>query len=257
MSWRRSAAIARHDLRIFRSDPVFAITLTVMPLLLMAFIKPAFRYALIQSGLHGANGAEQAVPGMTVMFAFFMVGNVGFAVFREHAWSTWERLRSSPARPVEIMAGKVAVPLLILAVQLAVLFGAGSILFGLRVKGSTPGLVLIAAAFAVCLVCMGLALLAVCRTINQLNAAANLGATFFAGLGGALVPITLLPGWAQAVAPVAPSYWAMRGFKSVIISPGGLDAALRPGAVLLAFAAVFGLIAALRFRFEEAKVGWA
>ena len=257
MSWRRSAAIARHELRLLLSDPTFAVVLTVMPLLLMAFIKPAFRYALVLSGQPHANGAEQAVPGMTVMFAFYMVGNVGFAVFREHAWGTWDRLRASPARPMEIMVGKIAVPIILLAAQLTILLGVGGLIFGLSIHGSLGGVMAVAIAFDLCLVSLGVALMAVCRTVNQLNAAANLGGTFFAGLGGALVPLTLLPAWAKAVAPGAPSYWAMRGFREMILGQGGIGSALLPAVVLLSFAIAFCAIAAYKFRFEDAKVGWA
>lgn len=251
MSLARSWAVARHDFRILRSDPVFLITMTVMPLLVMAFMKPAF-------GVAGAavGGADHAVPGVTVMFAFFLVGNVGFGVFREHGWNTWERLRASRAAPIEVMAGKVVVPLLTLALQLAVLIGLGGVLFGLRVRGSMPALVLVAAAFAVCLVCLGLLLLAVTRTIMQLNAISNLGTMIFAGLGGALAPYSVLPGWARAVAPATPSYWAMRGFRSVIAGGGLGDVAL-PVGVLLGFALVLGALAVYRFRYDEVKVSFA
>ena len=257
MSWRRSWAIVRQDARILRSDPTFLLVFTVMPLLVMAFIKPAFRGALLIAGVEGATGAEQAVPGQTVLFAGFMVGNVGFGVFREHGWNTWERLRASAARPGEIMVGKVVVPIFTLALQLAVLFGLGGLIFGLRVHGSVLGLVAVAAAFALSLVGLGLVLLSLCRSIMQLNAIANLGAMLFSGLGGALTPISTLPGWARGIAPVTPSYWAMRGFRSVIVERGGLGDVVAPVAVLLAFAAGLSLVAALRFQMEETKISWA
>ena len=75
----RSAAIARHELRILRSDPIFFIIFTAMPLVVMAFVKPSFRFALVAQGHPGVNGAEQAVPGSTVMFSLFLMGNVGFS----------------------------------------------------------------------------------------------------------------------------------------------------------------------------------
>lgn len=257
VSWRRSAAVVRHDLRVLRADPVFLIVFTLMPLVVMAFVKPGFRGALVANGVSDATGAEQAVPGMAVLFALFLVGNVGFGVFREHGWNTWERLRASFASPAEIMAGKVVVPVLTAGLQLTVLFGVGGLLYGLRVEGSVPALVLVAAAFALCLVCLGLVLLAVCRSVMQLNAIANLGAMVLGGIGGALTPITALPGWAQAVAPAVPSYWAMRGFRSVIIEPGGLADVVLPVAVLLSTAVALAAVAVWRFRFEETKVGFA
>lgn len=252
----RSWAIARHDLRILRSDPVFLITMTVMPLIVMAFIKPAFGTAIVLDGDATGNGADHAVPGVTVMFAFFLVGNVGFGVFREHGWNTWERLRASRAGPAEVMAGKTVVPLLTLAIQLTVLIGLGGVLFDLDVRGSVPAMALVAAALALCLVSMGLLLLAVARSILQLNAVSNLGTMVFAGLGGAIAPIAVLPGWARAIAPATPSYWAMRGFRD-IIGGGGFSEAALPVAVLLAFATGFALLAAVRFRFDEVKVSFA
>lgn len=258
MSPWRSWAIARHDLRILRSDPVFLLTMTVMPLIVMAFIKPAFGATTVPLAGAGvaANGAEHAVPGVTVMFAFFLVGNVGFGVFREHGWNTWERLRASRATSAEVMAGKVVVPLLTLALQLAVLIGLGGLLFDLNVRGSMPAMTAVAAALALCLVCLGLLLLALARSILQLNAVSNLGTMLFAGLGGAIAPIAVLPGWARAVAPATPSYWAMRGFRDVIAGGGFAEVAL-PIAVLLGFATIFVVVAGLRFRFDDVKVSFA
>lgn len=257
MSLSRASVIARHELRLLRADPAFFLIFTTMPLVVMAFIKPAFRFALEAEGQRGVNGAEQAVPGVSVMFSLFLVGNVGFSFFREHGWGSWERLRASFASPAEIMAGKVVVPLLQAAVQLLVLFGVGGLVYGLEVRGSIAGLALVAAAFCIALVSIGLALLAVCRSVMQLNALSNLGAMVLAGIGGALAPATALPGWARAVAPGVPSYWAMRGFRSVILDNGGLGEVVLPVVILLGFALAALVVAAQRFRFDETKMFFA
>src|SRR5439155_21749794 len=106
VSLRHSVAIARQDARVFRRDPLFVVVFTVMPLIVMAFVKPAFRDTLVAHGAAGANGAEQAVPGLAVMFSFFLVGQAGWGVFREHGWNTWLRLRASWASTPDIVAGK-------------------------------------------------------------------------------------------------------------------------------------------------------
>lgn len=257
MSLRRSAAVVRHDLRLLRADPAFLVIMIVMPLLVMAFIKPAFKGALIFAGAEGANGAEQVVPGVSVLFALFMVGNLAFGVFREHGWNTWERLRASPATTSEVMLGKSITPLLSLALQQLVLVGVGGLLFDLHIKGSVPALVAVCAAFALSLVGLGYVLLAVCKTVMQLQAVTNLGTMVLAGLGGAITPITSLPDWARAIAPAVPSYWAMRGYRTVILDAGGVSEVLLPVAVLLGFTVVFCGISFFRFRVEEAKVSWA
>lgn len=250
----RSWAVVRHELRVFRRDPVFFITFTTMPLIVMAFVKPAFRASL---GGGVVNGAEQAVPGVTVMFSLFLVGNVGFAFFREYGWKTWDRVRASWATPVEVMVGKVAVPFVQSAIQLVILFGLGGLLFGLHVRGSLLGLAVLAAGFAVTLICMGLALLALCSTIMQLNAIANLGAMVLAGVGGALAPSTALPGWARAMAPITPSYWAMRGFRNVILRGAGFGGVTLSVGVLALFSIVFVAVAANRFSYNDNKTSFA
>ena len=257
MSLRRSLAVARHDLRLLLRDPAPLILLIAMPVVLMAFLRPAFESSLVAAGYDDANGAEQAVPGVTVMFAFFLVGTVGFGFFREHGWNTWERIRASWARPSEVMAGKAVTPLLMAAVQLTLLFGLGRLLFGLRVRGPVTGLVVVGVALACCLVAFGFLLTAVCRTVMQMNALSNLGALLFAGVGGALAPLSAMPSWARTVAPVSPAYWAMRGYRDVILDGGGVGDVLLPAGVLLAFAAGAALLAATRFRFAETKTSWA
>lgn len=256
MSWRHSAAIARLDLRVILRDSGPIVFLVFMPLVVMAFVKPAFRFALLTAH-PGANGSEQAVPGMIVMFGFFAVGMTGFAFFREHGWNTWDRLRASWATPAEIMLGKLAVPLLLSVAQILALFVLGHLLYGLHVRGSLAGLVVVSFGLVACLLALALMLVAVFRTIQQVNAAANIGGLVFAGFGGSLTPLGLLPRWARTIAPETPGYWAMRGFRAVILDGAGVRGALPATGVLLAFAAAFGVVAALRFRMAESKTSWA
>jgi ABC-2 type transport system permease protein len=74
-----------------------------------------------------------------------------------------------------------------------------------------------------------------------------------AGLGGALVPLALLPPWAAPAAPFVPSYWAVEGMRHALA--GG--AVGRDVLVLAAFGAGFALLAALLFRPEQGKVSWS
>jgi ABC-2 type transport system permease protein len=243
----RSLAIVRHDLRILKRDPAFLVIMIVMPLVMMMFLKSTFRLSLRAAGYANATGAEQIVPGGIVMFS----------TFREHGYATWDRLRASPASTSELLLGKSVVPLLTLAVQSIVLFLFGITVFGLKVNGSMLGIVMVAVAHWICLTAIGLFLLAICRTIQQVNAAANVGAMFLSGLGGAFTPLSGLPGWARRIAPGTPHYWAMRGFRSMVLDGGGVSAALLPTAVLLGVSVLLGGFTRLRFRVDEPKLSWA
>lgn len=259
----RVRALASLDLRILRHDPAFLIVFTVMPLLFMAFNRQVMGSALLVTGdvPPGADltevGARFLVPGSTVLFSGFLVGNIGFGVFREHGWGTWERLRASVLSPMELMLGKAVVPALTTAFQLTVLLGGGALLFGMGLEGSVVAYVLVALALGLVQISLGFMLLSLCRSVMQLNAITNAGAMLLGGLGGALTPIEMLPGWAQAVAPAAPTYWAMEGFRTVTMESGGLGDVARPVGVMLVFAAVFLAVAVNRFQVEETKVSWA
>jgi len=122
MSLRRTLAIVRHEFRLAGRDPLPILILVVFPLVMMAFLKPAFRDVLVASGYPHANGAEQAVPGDAVLNGFYIVGMTSFAFFSEYGWNTWERLRASHASSAEIIVGK-AVPRVIASVaQFLVVF---------------------------------------------------------------------------------------------------------------------------------------
>lgn len=253
----RIGAIVRHDLRILRRDPVFLVMMIAMPLVMMAFLKGTFQLSLRAAGYPDATGAEQIVPGGIVMFSTFMMGNLAFSVFREHGYGTWDRLRATPSSTLELLAGKSVVPLMTLAVQTIVLLVVGITVFGLRIKGSFAAIMLVAVAHWLCLTAVGLFLLAVCSTIQQVNAASNLGAMLLSGIGGAFTPISSLPGWAQRISPATPHYWAMRGFRSVILDGRGLGAVALPTGVLTAIAVGLVVITRIRFRADERKLSWA
>jgi ABC-2 type transport system permease protein len=251
------SAIARQELRIFRRDPTYLIITTAMPLIVIPVLKSTVAVSLRVQGFGQATGAEQVVPGQAVVFSFFLVGGVGFSFFREHGWHTWERLRASAATPSEIIAGK-AIPWTALGmVQLAAVFIFGWIAYDLDLGAQPIALVGISLLYIITLVVLGIALVAVLSKMQQVNAVSNLGAIVFGAIGGAFVGISQLPGWLQPVAPVTPTYWIMRGYRSIFLGEDSAGALLFPAAILLGFAALFAAVALLRFRFDEAKLSWA
>jgi ABC-2 type transport system permease protein len=230
--------------------------LVVFPLILMSFLKPAFRDALVASGYPHANGAEQVVPGEAVANGFYIVGMTSFAFFSEYAWCTWDRLRTSSATSIEIIIGKALPQLGLSCAQFIVIFALGIPLLHLHVRGPLYALVPLVAAFALCLVMLGVAVTALCRTVQQANAVAFGGLVVFGAIGGALVPISVLPAWAHTIAPATPTYWAMRGFRSVILTRTGPNAVLLPAAILVAMSFAFAVISVAKFRLDDTKSSW-
>ncbi len=248
--------IFKHEMRIVRRDPLPMAILVLMPIALMTLLQPTMKVVLEAQGYHAPDGAQQAVPGMAVLFAFFLVGSVGFSFFRDHGWGTWNRIRATPARPAEIIAGKLLPVFLMVLAQQFVLFVFGVEVLHLHIRGPLPAMALVGTAFAACIVALGLAVSAVARTAQQVDAISNVGALVVAGLGGALTPVTDLPTWAQSLAPATPAYWALRGFRLGIRGAGFATLAL-PATVLAAFAAGCLVIGLLRLRMEDVKISIA
>ena len=254
MSLRASAAILRHEFRVMLTDPSTAIFVVIVPLVLVALTQELFANQLTEDGYVGANGSEFAVPGMAVAFASFSVGYAGFTFFRDHGWGTWDRLRATPASSVDLMVGKLLPTVALTVVQLGLLFLLGQPLFGLEITGSPLALAELIIVLALSLSAFGMLVTALSRTMNQLNAIGSVGGMAMAMLGGAWVPVSAMPDWAQAIAPFIPTYWAMEGFQTVILEAGGLADVVTPVAVMIGFGVLFTGLAAWKFRFEDAKV---
>jgi ABC-2 type transport system permease protein len=255
MSPRRSLALAGHELRLMRHEIGTLSTLVLLPLVMVAFLNPVFQATLAAQG-RSAGGAAVAVPGMAVLFSLFLIGHVGYLFFREHSFGTWERLRATPMSPADVIVGKALPAVLLAVLQQVALFGLGLWLFDLQVTGSMAALLAVAVALAVCLVCFGVAAAAWLRSARRLNALSGVLAMVLGGLGGSLTPVESLPGWAQQVAPVSPGYWAINGYRSVVLDAGQLADVAGAAGMLLLFAVTAAGLAAARFRFEETKVGF-
>ena len=254
MSPKRTMAIVRHNTELLLADPAPIIITTLMPLILMTFLQGMGQSVLSSEGFTGATGAEHTVPGMAVLFSLFGVIYLGMAFFQEHGWGTWDRLRSSPAGSMEILIGKMLPSAIVILVQTVMLFASGALLFGLEIEGSMLALAVMVAATTVFLIALSMLCVAVFTTINQLSAAANVGAMVLGGLGGAIAPVSVLPVWAQTIAPVSPAYWSLDGFRTIILEGGGLRSILVPVVILLGFSVVAATVAATQFRFTDEKV---
>ncbi len=252
----RVGALWRHETRLLaRQAPLFA-GAVVMPLIVMVFLRPTYRVALASRGYPEATGAEQAVPGVAVMFSFFMVGLVALAFLREHGFGTWDRLRASAAAPWEVILGKLGPLAVVAGLQQALLFGVGVAGAGLEIRGSVVALGLVAAALVSSVLGLGVAVMAQCSTQQQVALVQTVGTMVFAGLGGAFSPESLTPGFARVIGPFLPSYWAMRGYRAVILDAAGVRDVLGSVAALAGFAVVFAIVAVWRFRSEEPRPSW-
>lgn len=249
-------AIVRNELRILRHDPVPLVLLIAMPIVLMTLLSQSLGHVLLFEGYDDAPGSMHTAPGMACLFGFFSVAIVGFAIFREHGWKTWPRLRATGVGAPALLAGKLVVPAGLLVLQHAVLFGFGLAFMGFKVDGQWLAVALLAGAFAAMVLAAGLAAAAALHTVQQLNAVTNLGTMLLGGLGGALVPVVELPKWVQPFSPASPVNWAMDGYRAVILDGQGVADIERSLAAMGTLTLALLAFALWRLRLDVPKRTW-
>ena len=247
-----------HEVATLRSRWPQAALYFVMPLAILAFVEGGFSvYLQVEDPGAGFSGADLAAPGQATMFGFMCLSTIGFLFLGDHAWGTWNRVRSLVVRPWQIMTGKLSVAYLNQLALFAFVMVAATLLFDLTVRGPIVALVAVELLLALVAVSYCLLACAVCRNQAEFNAFAYLGALVMAGLGGALTPFETLPGWAQTIAPLTPTYWSVRGFEAVILDGGGIADVALELAVLALFAAVLATVGSLLFNEDKRRTTWA
>ncbi|WP_372468425.1 ABC transporter permease [Microbacterium maritypicum] len=240
---RHSLAVAAIDARILWRDPSPVVVMTVIPLVFVPFFVPGARGQLAAAGYASASGVEYAVPGLAVLFALLCVQQVVTAFFRDHQWGTWDRLRTSPARSVDLLLGKSLTAFAAQLLQFVAVLLGGALLFGYRPNGSVLGLVLVLVAFSAAMIGFGLLLVSASRSLELALVIGNVLAMLMAGIGGAFGPVESLPTWMQTIAPASPAYWALQAMRSLTLDHAGALDTLGPSMALFGFAAGFVLLA--------------
>lgn len=232
-----SAVLIRHNFALLLTERGPVVSRICLPLVLITALRPLYSAAL------GPAGLSQAVTGMLVLFSMLGMSIIAGGILTERSWHTLDRLRATPARPGQILVGK-AVPFgAMLLAQQAAIVAYGVVVLGLRVP--RPDLLLVAGvSWAVTLLCAGAVLATVVRSHSELSAVTDLGAMLFTVLGGALVPLSLMPDGLRAVAPASPGYWALQALTAAL--DGDIAGTLRGTVVLLATATILGGFAARR-----------
>jgi ABC-2 type transport system permease protein len=232
----RIGVLVRHNTMLRLRDPGHVLSYVVMPIVLVLALRPLYQAAL-------PAGDTQAVVGMLVMFSVLSMSIVGTALVTERIWHTWDQLRGTRATTAELLLGKAVPVFAVLLLQQAALLAFGRAAFGLRVA-SVPLLALAVAVWGTTLLAVGSAVGVLARSTGELAAICDVGALAVSALGGALAPVSLLPGWVQAVAPASPGYWAVGLLRAA--AAGDAAGTGRSAAVLLALAVAAGALAAVR-----------
>jgi ABC-2 type transport system permease protein len=198
------------------------------------------------------NGYAHSFAGMGIQFLLFAMANLGVEMLLERQRGLWKRLRSAPVSRLTLLVGKGISGAIISLAILGVSFAFAMIVFHVRVDGGWAGFVGIAVACSLMASAFGILVAALGNTPATARGVTTLAVLMMVMLGGAWVPTFIFPAWLQQLTLVVPVRWAVDGLDAMTWRGIGSSGAVAPILVLLAFAAVFSIVAALRFKWEEA-----
>jgi ABC-2 type transport system permease protein len=203
------------------------------------------------SGLlnRGAQRYQVLVPSYTVMFAFFLVMNVGWVFVSERRQGTLKRLRAAPITRGQVLLGKLVPYFLLSLAQGGFLLLAGRLVFGMRWGPESWSLLeqigyLFPVVFTTSLAAMGLALLvaAVARSEIQVALYGAVPVLILALIGGCVLPREMMPEQAQKFSLLTPQGWALDAYRELL----DVDANSTPNLTIVARAcgvlSVFGMV---------------
>jgi ABC-2 type transport system permease protein len=102
-------------------------------------------------------------------------------------------------------------------------------------------------------VSLGLSITLHARNIHHANILIQGGSLLATGLGGAIAPVSVLPGFLQHVAPLSPVYRALKGIRGISYLSWGFTEAAQPMLVLLGITVSALLFSVARYRHDEVK----
>jgi ABC-2 type transport system permease protein len=210
---------------------------------------------------YGAAASAFFTPTFSTMFAFFLIGVMAESIVREKEAGSFRRLLAAPVHRGTIVAGKMLAFVGVVYLQMLLLFGVSSALFGMPLGDSPLGLLALTLALALAATGLGMLLGSIARTskqagiIGMLLGFVLLLASGLLGLSPSLTGNQAdlgLPteGLQFYISQLTPHVHALDGYVKLILEGAGVVDVLPNTFILLGFGVVFFLIGLWRFRYE-------
>src|SRR5258708_2228610 len=189
------------------------------------------------------------LPGLVgLILQTLAITQAALVVVRERELGTIEPILATPARPLELMVGKI-VPLLVLClVAMGIVLGLGIFWFGVPFHGSLLLYFWLALLFIAS--SLGLGLFLSTRAATQMEAT-GYGLVFMLfGIlfSGFQYPLNAMPPILQFISGLFPATYFIRASRSVFVKGVGLEFVWSDALILVVYAAVVVIIASRSFK---------
>lgn len=174
-----------------------------------------------REGVDGAspassNGFALAFPAAVLWGLIGCAGAFATASVTERRSGTYLRLRSAPISTRAIIGGKVLACLIASVLDVVVLLAVAALLFHVHIERVSA----LALAVFSCAICFaGITILLGCagRSEQSVGGAGWAILLLFAMLGGAMVPLSVMPEWLRALSDVSPVKWGITALEGATV----------------------------------------
>mgnify|MGYP002713000929 CR=1 FL=1 len=198
-------------------------SLTVGPLASLAPQTDAFDVIVHKHFNPAGVTSFNIVPGLlAIILSMTMVMITSIAIVREFERGTMETLLATPARPIEVMLGKILPYVLVGYVQTAVFIMMALILFQVPFEGSPIAFLAALNAYIVVNLALGFLFSTVARSQMQAMQMSFFYIMPTILLSGFMFPFAGMPSWAQFLGNIIPTTHFMRIVRKVMLKGAGL-----------------------------------
>jgi ABC-2 type transport system permease protein len=196
------------------------------------------------------NAFAQSLPGMMAQFSVAgLMGMVSILVLDRKNRTMRRLLTTNMPRPL-ILFGHWLAMFLIITTQLIILSLFGQLFLQLDFFSSPLATLLVTLGAALFSASLGLLIGALARSEEQVIVFSLIPMFVLAGIGGAWVPLEIMPAGFRAFAEITPLAWIVTGYQDVIVRGLGPQAVWPSAVALAAYAVACLLLAGWRFKYE-------
>lgn len=187
-------------------------------------------------------GVIWAIMGCVIGFAISLV--------QEKTLGTITRLIVAPISRTQIVAGKALGCFLAQIIVVTLLFLVAY--FVLDVRFDLGKLILAAVASGICFVGLMMFFASLAHTERSVAGITNAFLIMMGMVGGAMIPLFVMPGWMQAISDFSPVKWAIVAFEGAIWRDFSYTEMMTPVLILLAIGVVAFILGTRMVKLEEA-----
>jgi len=189
------------------------------------------------------------VPGLTaILLQVMAIGQAAVAVVRERELGVDEQILISPARPLEILVGKMAPNLVLIVVDMLIIVLFGIFWFGVPFRGNPWVFGWLSLLFIVSGLGLGLLISTVAKTQKQAQQITMLFMMLCMLLTGLIYPREPMPLLVRAVGNLIPATYFVRIARGIITKGVGVSFMWRDVAILVGYSVLVMVLAATTFK---------